>query len=129
MPFQKGQSGNPAGRPRLAESLAERVRKLGGERGGRYLSKLHEIALAEGPIAFRIDVKEQLAALKFLIERGWGKAPQEIILEGAVRTLDAGAVANLTDEQLEALRAHARASAAILGAVTSAVATEAEAGE
>lgn len=40
-PFPKGVSGNPAGRPRTGQSLAEHIRRLAGEDGKCYIAQLH----------------------------------------------------------------------------------------
>ena len=76
MPFQKGQSGNPNGRPPGGISLAARIRTLGGEDGSTYAELLHRVALDESePTKVRLD------AVRILLDRGYGAAPQELHVE------------------------------------------------
>ena len=75
MPFQKGQSGNPRGRPPGGSSLAERIRGLGGEDGRSYIERLHSIALSNDP---KVGIKFRIDAIKILLERGYGNPPVEI---------------------------------------------------
>ncbi len=73
MPFQKGQSGNPNGRPLGGTSLAERIREKGGPDGRAYVDMLHGIAMNEKEgTRFRIE------AVKVLLTRGYGSAPEEV---------------------------------------------------
>lgn len=69
MPFQKGKSGNPRGRPPLA--LSERIREKVDP------DELIQIALelARDENAFSRD---RMAAVSFLAERGWVKPPQTL---------------------------------------------------
>lgn len=76
MPFKPGVSGNPRGRPPGGLSLAARIRALGGEDGAIYVELLHRVALDEGePTRVRLD------ALRTLLDRGYGAAPQELHVE------------------------------------------------
>jgi hypothetical protein len=78
-PFAKGISGNPAGRPRAGEAVAEYIRELGGPDGRIYVDRLH--ALAVGDVA---NTRAMLGAIGILLERGFGKAPQAIEHSGSV---------------------------------------------
>ena len=78
-PFRKGESGNPAGRPRSGEALAEYIRELGGPDGRIYVDKLHALAVGEHK-----DSRSRLAAIDILLERGFGKPPQPIEHSGSI---------------------------------------------
>ena len=87
MPFQKGQSGNPNGRPPGGLSLAARIRALGGEDGATYAELLHSIAMNEGETTrLRID------AVKVLLDRGYGAPPQELHVETSNEVMRASAL-------------------------------------
>ena len=87
--FQPGQSGNPKGRPLGGSSLAERIRARCGDDGDAYVDMLHGIAMDdEQPMKFRVD------AVKILLDRGFGRPPQEVQLSSRM---------SFTDEQLDAL--------------------------
>jgi uncharacterized protein DUF5681 len=64
----KGQSGNPAGRPRLGESFAEKVRSKVTKH--RILDKLVEVATDK-------THPQQLSAIRTLLEFGYGKPVQQ----------------------------------------------------
>lgn len=127
MPFPKGVSGNPAGRPRSGEALAEYIRQVHGEDARRLVDRLTTIALDDGDIRDRmrpilqtagvkpkvlndtldelckvamtahVDIKMALAAAGIILERGYGRPPQEIAL-----TSGEGDVMNLSPEDLAA---------------------------
>ncbi len=87
MPFEKGQSGNPNGRPPGGLSLAARIRTLGGEDGATYAETLHRIATNEDETTrLRID------AIKVLLDRGYGRPPEELHIETSNEMLRAGAL-------------------------------------
>jgi len=74
MTFPKGQSGNPGGRPKTLGAVVE-------------LARQHtEEAINKLAMLMRLDDSEsrsvQAAAAKALLDRGWGTAPQQIILTG-----------------------------------------------
>ena len=74
--FKKGQSGNPKGRKPMTESIAELIRRQ--TKGGTVLMA-HAMKLLESDSeSVRLDV------IRFLTERGWGKAPQPIEHSGDV---------------------------------------------
>lgn len=98
MGWQKGQSGNPAGRPRSGQAVAEYIRKLAGDDAREYVDELH--ALATRP---HNNVKARLAAIGLLLERGYGKPPQELELTGAITQLSESDVSRLSNEDIAAL--------------------------
>jgi hypothetical protein len=68
--FVKGQSGNPAGRPKAAEGWRERLRN------DPDLQDL-AIAIAKGQIP-KPNVMANPDMLKYLLDQGFGRAPQQI---------------------------------------------------
>lgn len=69
-PWPKGVSGNRKGRPKGLQAL---VRRRVGESGEKLVKRACELAFG-----FDIDPRICLAALVFLADRGWGKAPMAI---------------------------------------------------
>lgn len=72
--FQKGQSGNPGGRPKV---VAE-VRELARSYTEQAIASLAKIATAGRSEAARVS------AASALLDRGWGKAAQHVDLGGSV---------------------------------------------
>jgi hypothetical protein len=97
--WQPGQSGNPAGRPKRGESLAEIVRRSVDP---------HELVDTLLSIARSVGAKssDRIAAVGLIMDRGWGKplaqvevtARQELVEPELASRLD-----DLSPEQLEAL--------------------------
>lgn len=79
--FKKGQSGNPAGRPPTGKSIAEYIRKLGGEDGKVYVDELHTLATLPHD-----DPRVRMMAIGLLLERGFGKPPQDVNVAGELKT-------------------------------------------
>ena len=79
--WQPGQSGNPAGRPKLGNSLAEKVRDALQENAGKegyttldaLLDVLKKAALAG-----------DMQAINMLFDRGYGKPGESLKLEGPI---------------------------------------------
>ena len=69
--FQKGQSGNPHGRPKMPEELKEAMRRLSDK-----AVKVLEAAM-DGD-----DARAAILAANTVLDRGYGKATQPIVAEG-----------------------------------------------
>ena len=70
--FKKGQSGNPKGRPKLPDLKEAMANALAEEKDGK--TALEAILAAMRAKAARGDVR----AAEFLLDRGYGKATQDI---------------------------------------------------
>ena len=70
MPFEKGQSGNPRGRPKSDFTLAALAKK----RTHKALQLLDKVMADEAHPAC-------VSAAKEILDRGWGKAPQKLEAE------------------------------------------------
>jgi len=77
-PFEKGKSGNPAGRPPIGKSLAEAFRAVGEEQVTRGKNK----GKTRLDVLIRSLYKQATAgspkAATLIADRGWGKALQPI---------------------------------------------------
>ena len=73
MPFEKGQSGNPGGRPKVVAEVKELARKHTSEAIETLVSIM---ANAKSTPAARVS------AANSLLDRGYGKPPQHITGEG-----------------------------------------------
>ena len=91
-----GKSGNPTGRPKLGTALAEKVRKATRD-GGSLIRLLTDIA---GGHIQEAKVSDRLAAADILLNRGWGKAIQQVDVDvdmNITHHLDAFSVQELRD--------------------------------
>ena len=88
--FRPGQSGNPKGRPLGGTALAEQIHALAGDNGASYVEMLHGIATSKDR---KVAVMARITAIKILLDRGWGKAPQEV-------TVNTGTLADATPERI-----------------------------
>jgi hypothetical protein len=73
MPFEKGQSGNPGGRPKVVAEVRELARAHTGEAVQTLVSIMTNTKAA--PAA-------RVSAANALLDRGYGKPPQHITGEG-----------------------------------------------
>lgn len=77
--FKPGQSGNPKGRPRTGQSLAEYIRRCGGDNGRAYVDTLHALA-----VGAHDNPSIRLTALKTLLEHGYGKPKEQVEHSGEI---------------------------------------------
>lgn len=95
MPFERGKSGNPGGRPKMRLADGRTVTDLARDFTKEAVDTLAKIMRDKtAPASARV-----MAADKIL-NRGWGQAPQTIALTDDREPRD---LSGLTDEQLEAL--------------------------
>lgn len=71
MPFEKGKSGNPGGRPKLDNDVKDLARKYSKEAVKRLVDWMRD----ENP-------KASVAACQALLDRGYGKPAQAVTLSG-----------------------------------------------
>jgi hypothetical protein len=74
MPFKKGESGNPGGRPRY-----DGIRKLAQEQGQTAIDRLTFWAKSD-------NARASVAASQALLDRGFGKPEQAIEHSGVIAT-------------------------------------------
>lgn len=78
-PWKKGQSGNPKGRPRNADELAEIVRELLAE-------KVEDPATKKRHTKLKLMLSSMMTGKKAdrveLLNRGWGKVKDELKISG-----------------------------------------------
>src|SRR5688572_16077591 len=84
-PWQKGQSGNPGGRPK---GLASTFQKLAGKDGEKLAAMLWAVIEGDeealGQLGYEAPSnRERLQAIEIFLDRGWGRAPQSVELTGA----------------------------------------------
>ena len=109
-PWKPGQSGNPSGRPRGTRDLAGYV--LETTDGGKELVDAL-VSLARGIMSNvavqggsrprkdqQVRPADQLEAIEMLLERGFGRSPQQIDIAHSVTDRP---LAHLSDETLDAL--------------------------
>jgi hypothetical protein len=77
MPFQKGKSGNPGGRAKKTDD-ERKIDELAREHTEQALETIVSIMQAGK------TEKAQLAAAQYIIDRGYGKAPQSLEMNGSL---------------------------------------------
>lgn len=86
MSWKKGQSGNPNGRPRCGDSLAEQIRAAGTpERRKGLLDRMWEIACAPHP-----DTHARIKAADWIARHGWpeeARGQTTVTTDGQVTTV------------------------------------------
>ena len=109
-PWQPGQSGNPSGRPRGTRDLAGYV--LETTDGGKelvdalvYIARgvMPNVPVQEGSRPRKdqqVRPADQLKAIEMLLDRGFGRSPQQLDVAHSVSD---GPFANLSDETLRLL--------------------------
>jgi len=90
-PFQKGQTGNPGGRPKLPEDV-KNVRELARSYTQEAVNALVDV-LREGGASAKVS------AAQALLDRGWGKA------EANINMTVKRSAKELTDDELAAIAA------------------------
>ena len=82
MPFSKGQSGNPSGRPRKGKTLTEALEKQLKKRDEK--GKKNSDALAD--VLLELAIKERnITAIKYIMDRCDGRSTESIELtDGAI---------------------------------------------
>ena len=109
-PWQRGQSGNPSGRPKGTRDLAGYVLETTG--GGRELidalvsitrGVMPNVAVQKGSRPRKdqqVRPADQLKAIEMLLDRGFGRSPQQLDIAHSVSYRP---FANLPDEMLRLL--------------------------
>jgi len=115
LPWKPGQSGNPSGRPKGTRDLAGYVLESTG--GGRELVNallsiargvMPNVPVQEGSRPRKdqqVRPADQLKAIEMLLDRGFGRSPQQLDIAHSVTDRP---FANLSDETLQLLVENAR---------------------
>jgi hypothetical protein len=95
MPFKKGQSGNPSGRPKITLDSGKTLRQLAREHTQEALDVLIDVMRAsDAPWAAKVSAAQQIH------DRGWGKPSQPVDGDG-----DGGPIKQITEIILRGAKA------------------------
>src|SRR5262245_46993772 len=97
MPWKKGQSGNPSGRPKRTRKQNYTITELARKHSPAAIKTLVEVMNSENS-----TMTAKAIAAEKILDRAWGKAPQSVAVIGAMITKRAS---DMSDDELAAIAA------------------------